>query len=131
MTETNGPRDVACFACRASGGSDNHVARDGGGFHHQYICSKNLPMPSSSADMSDADLVSACPGGEPREGFQIGGYYSHMWFEPEGSCLNWNICSDGEFPTDQPTIQFHICDFTQLERFVAFWGKELRKRNLI
>jgi len=38
-------------------------------------------------------------------GFQIGGYYSHMWFEgddpddPDG-CLEWKICSNGEFPTD-------------------------------
>lgn len=84
-----------------------------------------------------------CPGGDVQRGFQIGGYYSHMWFETEGStvaeganhdpCLNWMIASDGEFPTEngEVGIEFHLCDFTQIERWVAFWGKELRKRGWI
>ena len=82
------------------------------------------------------ELVVECPGGEPQEGFQIGGYYSHMWFERQdqleaNGCLEWMICSDGEFPSDTPETQFHLCDFRQLEQFVAFWGKELRRRGWV
>lgn len=135
---TNGARDVVCFHCRhAIQRSSVTVPREGGGFHHQYSCSKGLPMPSSSPDISDADIVSACPGGAPTEGFQIGGYYSHMWFESENNspddCLTWVIGSDGEFPTieKEKRIELHVCDFRQIERFVAFWGRELRKRGVI
>lgn len=88
-------------------------------------------MPDSQPNVDDAQIVANCPGGEPQLGFQIGGYYSHMWFEQDGSCLNWHIASDGEFPTDEPGINFHICNFKQIERFVDFWGTELRKRGLI
>jgi hypothetical protein len=128
---TNGARDVSCFECRNSIHRDGGVPREGGGFHHQFSCRKGLPMPSSQKGVSDGEIVAQCPGGEPQVGFQIGGYYSHMWFEPSGTCLNWLICSDGEFPTEQPEMQFHICDFRQLERFVEFWGKELRRRGVI
>jgi len=43
------------------------------------------------------------------------------------------IHGNGEFPSDEQLnwITFHICDFRQIERWVEFWGKELRKRNLI
>lgn len=132
MNDTNGARDVVCFSCRNSVKVDDvHVARTGGGFHHQHRCSKGLPMPDQQPDIEDAEIVRQCPGGDPQLGFQIGGYYSHMWFEGDGSCLEWRICSDGEFPTDKPEISFHICDFEQIERFVEFWGKELRRRGLI
>ena len=133
---TNGARDVACFHCRCGKHEDQMVPRAGGGFHHQFTCSKGLPMPSSGSGKSDVELVVECPGGEPQEGFQIGGYYSHMWFERQdqleaNGCLEWMICSDGEFPSDTPETQFHLCDFRQLEQFVAFWGKELRRRGWV
>lgn len=82
-------------------------------------------------DVSNAEIVAKCQGGEPRLGFQIGGYYSHMWFEEDGSCLLWKICSDGEFPTNEPQIVLHVCDFRQIERFVEFWGRRLRETGLI
>lgn len=80
-----------------------------------------------------------CPEALPKVGFQIGGYYSYMWFEDiRGSgerdpdaCLEWQICSDGEFPTESPKIEFHICDFEQLERFVEFWRYFLEYKNWI
>jgi hypothetical protein len=134
---TNGARDVPCFACRNSRRSDKHVPREGGGFHHQYWCVKGFAMPDSDPLQSDADQVVKCAGGDPREGFQIGGYYSHMWFERKSeepnACLDWMIASNGEFPTadDSAGIKFHICDFRQIERFVAFWGKELRRRGWV
>ena len=67
--------------------------------------------------------LSICSDFNPRVGFQIGGYWSHMWFTQENpghidACLKWNICSDGEFPTDKPAISFHICDFEQMEKFI-------------
>jgi hypothetical protein len=90
----------------------------------------------------EVEQVVACPEGEPQIGFQIGGCYTHMYFERAANnvtenCLDWHILSDGEFPVHgnnrpgkQP-IQFHICDFTQLEAFVEFWGKELRRRGWV
>ena len=70
-------------------------------------------------------------------GFQIGGYYTDMDFEIDNyctdmdPCLRWLIFSDGEFPRDAAEIEFHICDFRQIERWVKYWGKELRKRGWI
>lgn len=66
-----------------------------------------------------------------KQGFQIGGYYTHMWFEQDGDCLTWHIEGDGMFPTPGRTIEFHICDFRQIEKFVKLWGRELRKRGWI
>ena len=68
------------------------------------------------------------------KGFQIGGYWNKMHFEDDGGgCLKWHIHGDGQFPSDNESdwIEFHICDFTQIEEFVKFWGKELRKKGLI
>lgn len=130
--ETNGQRDVACFMCRnAISRPDIYVERSGGGFHHQFSCKVALPMPNCDVDRPDEEIVASCSGGKPCLGFQIGGYYSHMWFEADGACLAWSICSDGDFPTDKPEFVFHICDFKQIERFVDFWGKELRRRGLV
>lgn len=80
--------------------------------------------------------LSICSDFNPRVGFQIGGYWSHMWFTQENpghidTCLKWNICSDGEFPTDKPAISFHICDFEQMEKFIEFWRWELERRGWI
>lgn len=77
--------------------------------------------------------IKHCPQYNPNNGFQIGGYYSHMHFEQDGGCLKWIIHSNGEFPQNDPEqfIQFHICDFRQIEEWVKFWGKELRKRGWI
>lgn len=125
-----GAYDVDCFDCRNSCNVDHHVPREGGGFHHQYSCSENVqPIPKRGEQ---------CPKKDPRIGFQLGGYYSHMWFERHdhsevNECLEWMIASDGDFPTKDGKvgIQFHLCDFRQLEEFVKFWGKELRKRGWV
>jgi hypothetical protein len=54
------------------------------------------------------------------------------WDEPDG-CLEWIIHGDGEFPSDDPKvwIQFHICDFKQIEEWIKVWGTELRKRGIV
>lgn len=75
-----------------------------------------------------------CQYYEANKGFQIGGYWTHMHFELSGensSCLEWFIHGDGEFPSNEECIQFHICEFRQIERWVKFWGKELRRRGWI
>jgi len=65
-------------------------------------------------------------------GFSIGGYYSHIWFERDGDCLTVRIGSNGDFPRDgDEAAEFHICDFTQIEKCVLFWGKELRRRGWV
>lgn len=81
--------------------------------------------------------VKTCPKHAENRGFQIGGYYTHMHFEgdePNG-CLEWFIHGDGEFPKSDEKrsewIQFHICDFRQIEKWVEVWGAELRRRGLI
>lgn len=130
----NGARMVACFYCNNSEYLHQHVEKDGK-FYPQYKCRKNLSMPDHQYPRSDVEIVLECPGGDPRYGFQIGGYYTHMWFERDepNSCLEWMIASDGEFPSQngEPEISFHICNFKQIERFVEFWGKELRRRGWI
>lgn len=80
--------------------------------------------------------LSMCPDFSPCVGFQIGGYWSHMWFTSENpghvdACLRWHICSDGEFPTETPGMSFHICSFVQLEKFVEFWRWELERQGCI
>ena len=78
-----------------------------------------------------------CPDFAPRVGFQVGGYYSHMWFEQIGKdCLEWIMQTDGDFPIhddDNPNgrqpLQLHLCGFQQLEAFVNFWGRWLRKHH--
>lgn len=82
----------------------------------------------------DVEQVIECQKGDPMFGFQIGGYYSHMWFyrRENSDCLEWVICSDGEFPTEKDSNEgkeFHICDFQQIEDFVKFWKKELERRG--
>jgi hypothetical protein len=117
-----------CFYCRNCGESTPSKSTG-----WDYKC--KLGMSVSPLTDKGVEGVLECPKGKPRVGFQIGGYYTHMWFEGEteedNCCLEWMIQSDGEFPRDYPDIQFHICDFSQIERFVEFWGKELRRRGVI
>jgi len=125
----------ACFYCRHSV-SRTDLARSG---THDAIYDCVLGIDNSAMN-GGADQVIACPKGDPRVGFQMGGYYTHMWFEVDGAtpeeggepntCLRWHIMGDGQFPTEEDRT-VHICDFTQLEYFVAFWGKELRRRGWI
>jgi hypothetical protein len=112
----------ACFYCKNS--KNGRPAEIG----WSYDCSFGL---DNSKLVGDVDDVLKCKKGDPRVGFQIGGYYTHMWFEKDGDCLSWIIASDGEFPTDDPKkfIVFHICDFEQLKDFVEFWGKELHRKE--
>jgi len=109
----------ACFYCHH--GAKGCTDRIG----WSYDCSKGR----DNTDLGDRpEHMIKCPEAEPRVGFQIGGYYTHMDFQEDGDCLTWRIWSDGNFPTDEPEIQFHICGFWQMEEFVAFWGPVLRKR---
>ncbi len=130
----------ACFYCKHSVKiTETHdEARRQGGWVHD--CALGL---DNSDIIGQWPAILKCPQSEPRWGFQIGGYYTHMWFEydatlPEdggepNQCLNWHIQSDGDFPTKDggEHIVFHICDFWQLERFVETWGRELRRRGWI
>ena len=81
--------------------------------------------------------VKECPSYSPNTGFQIGGYYSHIHFEYNkenaNECMEMIIHSDGEFPTEETErqIQFHICDFRQLEHFVKEWGEYFRKIGVV
>lgn len=126
----------ACFYCRNSLRRDDLVRS---GTHDViYDCALGI---DNSAMNGTIEQVIACPSGDPRQGFQIGGYYTHMWFTYEGTppneggnpngCLLWHIASDGESPTHDGTdrINFHLCDFEQLEAFVAFWRTELERRG--
>lgn len=138
----------ACFYCRNS----RQVPGQGHVPDPEYTCLKGLPKAHL---IGDVGFATECLQFNPRIGFQMGGYYTHMWFEtdptytpeefvefgPEivqNSCLTWYIQGDGEFPipdeeVGQPgkMLEFHLCDFTQLEDFVNFWGAELRKRGWI
>ena len=135
----------ACFYCRNStNGRPDTIG-------WIYDCKLGI----DNRDLNGGSNVAAtCPGFDPRIGFQMGGYYTHMWFETDppttqdeidkhgieltqDRCLTWIIQGDGEFPIGESNVmqrarlEFHICDFTQIERFVEFWGKELRKRGWI
>ena len=116
----------SCFDCL------NHAKgelAENTGWHHP--CKLGI----ENEGLSD---LSKCEKYEPNQGFQIGGYYTQMHFEGEPSresnaCLEWVIHGNGEFPTKHPSefLRFHLCDFTQLEEWVKFWGIELRKRGLV
>jgi len=111
-----------CFYCLNKG---EGVAADKG---YHYPCTKGI----ENEGLQD---ISKCEKYSPCNGFQIGGYYTHMHFEQEehADCLEWVIHSDGEFPTEdeEQMIQFHICDFEQIEKWVEFWGKRLRENGMI
>lgn len=120
------------------------------------VCNSRAEMPGWSHDCKlgidntgfddTKKIAEQCNKFDPRKGFQMGGYYTHMWFEYSGTppseggeidgCLEWVIQGDLEFPIpdDEPErepIKIHICDFTQIENWVSFWGKELRKRGWV
>ena len=110
-----------CFACRKC---RNHRIEEPYGW--VYDCADGLS--------TDGITIADCPNADPRVGFQIGGYYTHMWFEQDGKdCLEWCIASDGEFPTQDGTkgMELHICDFYQLKAWLMFWETELVKRGWI
>ena len=134
------PKGDACFYCRNA--ISGRVLNDGnfqevlknpsvGGWG--YDCRLGLENESLNGGPR---VAASCSGFDPRIGFQIEGYYTHMWFEkkPHG-CLTWIIQGDGEFPVSdddaEELLEFSICDFTEIENFVRFWGKELRKRGWI
>lgn len=115
-----------CFKCR---NSCNPKVEQGAGW--SYDCKLGI----DNIKINSMKDVVKCEHGAPRLGFQVGGYYSHMWFdvEPEEGCLEWVICSDGDFPEDNPDafIRFHICDFEQIETFIKFWRSELERQGLL
>jgi len=128
------PKGPACFYCRHHTHARAHV---GDGW--SYDCKFGIDNSQMNGDVED---VLKCEKGSPQFGFQIGGYYTHMRFEPEdigelepNCCLEWIIMSDGSFPTNEDmqtqSIVFHVCDFRQIEEFVSFWGKRLRQKGIV
>lgn len=114
-----------CFDCL------HHGERERGepyGFY--YSCKLNI-------ENNGLEDTKSCPSYSMNQGFQIGGYYSHIHFECNeevpNECMEMIIHSDGEFPTEdtEKQIKFHICDFRQLEYFVKVWGDYLRKKGVI
>jgi hypothetical protein len=127
-------KGAGCFYCKWH--KDGKIEEPG----WTYGCAKGL----DNTDIKDRDDVLKCPQGRPCFGFQIGGYYTHMELvdndagippaERNNSCLEWRIWSDGEFPRgepfkDEPSMEFHLCDFDQLKDFVDFWSKVLGKTD--
>jgi len=110
-----------CFYCIHY--KDGEIAENNGWYHPCGIGIQNEGLKN----------IKECENYSPNTGFQIGGYYSHIHFEFDkdnpDSCMEMTIHSDGEFPTEETEkqIQFHICDFKQLESFVKEWGDYLRK----
>ena len=111
----------ACFYCRNSCNAKPHPSTIGWWFN----CSLGLDNTNLNGEIEDA---LKCPQVNPRYGFQIGGYYTHMWFEPDGDCLTWVIASNGQSPTkdEAEMIRFHICEFKQIEDFVRFWKERVK-----
>jgi len=124
----------ACFDCKNSTNARNN------GCGWSYDCKHGIDNRKMNGGIQQ---VLSCPKGEPRIGFQVGGYYTHMWFEQEdnrlaakpGQCLRWVVMSDGEFPIqdddDGTHLEFHICRFEQIEYFVEFWRGELERKGLL
>lgn len=116
----------ACFYCRNA--INGRVTAPG----WTYDCTKGINNKKMDGGVEQA---LTCPECDLRLGFQIGGYYTHMYFERDGTCLEWHISSDGEFPiTDEDnreSMNLHVCDFEQIEIFVKVWGAELRRRGWI
>lgn len=124
----------ACFDCRQCGDSTPDTI----GWIH--ACRLGI----DNATFNNRETIAAdCPRFDPRDGFQMGGTYTHMWFEsskadaePNG-CLEWVIQGDLDFPIPDNgpegrlPIKIHICDFRQIEAWVAFWGQELRSRGWV
>ncbi len=128
---------MACWYCRNVCNTRN----DGSGWTHDC----KLGIDNTGFD-DVSKLAEQCKSFDMRKGFQMGGYYTHMWFEYDGTlpeeggaadgCMNWVIQGDLEFPiqdedTQSEPMRIHICDFEQIEEWVAFWGKELRRRGWV
>jgi len=124
-----------CFSCLNHLEKEGVLAENTGWYHPCKFGIKNDGM----------NDIEKCEKYEPNQGFQMGGYYTHMHFEAdpvyeismdgEGqtNCLEWFIHGDGQFPSTDPEkwLNIHICDFRQIEEWVKFWGKELRRRGWI
>lgn len=114
-----------CFYCLHH--LEGEMAENKGWYHPCKFGLKN----------EDLQEIEKCEKYEPNNGFQIGGYYSHIHFEynkeTPNECMQMIIHSDGEFPTDEKDeqIKFHICDFRQIERFVKIWGDYFRKIGIV
>lgn len=123
-----------CFHCRNHCDDRPHPS----GIGWAYSCRHGL----DTEQVPDSpDGVLACSKGDVQYGFQIGGYYRHMYFEGEppvflgggcrlGGCLDLHIQGDAEFPQGKD-IELELCEFQQLEEWVKFWGKELRRRGWV
>lgn len=114
-----------CFDCLNHG---EMIAAENNGWYNE--CKLNV-------ENNGMENIEECEHYFPCNGFQIGGYYSHVHFEFESEecndCMEMILHSDGEFPTDDPSkmLRLHLCDFRQLEKFVKFWGKYFRKKGIV
>lgn len=114
-----------CFNCLNH--CEGQIADDNGWYHS---CKFKI-------DNDGFQNIKNCKKYYPNKGFQIGGYYSHIHFIYDrnnvNKCMEMIIHSDGEFPTEEKIkqIQFHICDFRQIEHFVKEWGDYFREKGVI
>lgn len=124
----------ACFRCRHQTNHRIDFIEDANGHKvpngHAYDCALGIDNTNLNGGL---EVAMTCPSCEPMKGFQMGGYYTHMWFEDDEGCLTWVIQGDGDFPTElgdeEKQMRIHICDFGQVEEFVEFWVKEFEKRK--
>lgn len=131
-------KGTACFYCRNSiklTKNPEEASRTG----WRYDCKFGIDNTEMKGDL---ESIMECPEADPRWGFQLGGHYCHMYFEPDGlspddgglpnPCLRWYIKGHFEWDEIQGGLQsLHICDFRQIEYFVEAWGRELRRRGWI
>lgn len=114
-----------CFYCKNHDRDKGVIAENTGWYHPCIKGNENEGLKE----------IKSCKDYIPCNGFQIGGYYSHMYFEAEeeNGCMEWIIESDGEFPTQDKNriISLHICDFRQIEECIKLWGKWLREKGYI
>ena len=117
-----------CFDCINHDPEDHDNVKDEPGWYHG--CKLKIPNEGLKS-------IIDCKSYEPNKGFQIGGYYSQVHFElgskEPNPCMEMFIHSDGEFVThdESEMMQFHLCDFRQLEDWVKFWGDHFRKKGVI
>lgn len=119
----------ACFYCN---NCCNQTIDDIG---WKYDCNLGI---ENTEFKNKSTIQNQCSKFDSREGFQIGGYYTHMHFvnhspDEPNSCLEWMIQGDLNFPKSDPTefTSIHLCDFRQIEEWVKYWGTELRRRGWV
>jgi hypothetical protein len=116
-----------CFYCRNS--KEIPTGKPKGKYFYYTREKGVIPGPDT------LEAAQECVEFSSRIGFSIEGYYRHMWFEGDGDCLELvipgylDVDLNEEQEDGQILTRIHICEFDQIERWAAFWGKELRKRG--